>query len=89
MKERRSDADGAAILEEALGRLRDLQSPGGTFRSGDNVDSPPDSAFTLNDLAWARRAIEVADDEEQARHQDGRERDRDDTAPDDREVCGE
>lgn len=54
----RSD-DLAGLALEALGRLRDLQSPGGTFRSGDNVDSPPDSAFTLNDLAWARRAIEV------------------------------
>lgn len=50
----------AGLALEALGRLQDLQSPGGTFRSGDNVDSPPDSAFTVNDLAWARRAIEVA-----------------------------
>lgn len=40
--------------ERALSCLASLQSPGGTFRGGDNVDSPPDSAFTLNDLAWAR-----------------------------------
>ncbi|MGN7212865.1 hypothetical protein [Brachybacterium paraconglomeratum] len=49
----------AELALEALGQLKELQSAGGTFRSGDNVDSPPDSAFTLNDLAWARRAIEA------------------------------
>lgn len=37
--------------EAAIDHLLSLQSPGGTFRSGDNVDSPPDSAFTVNDLA--------------------------------------
>ncbi|MFC5297219.1 hypothetical protein [Brachybacterium tyrofermentans] len=42
----------------ALDRLRELQNPSGTFRGGDNVDSPPDSAFTVNDLAWAR--VEIA-----------------------------
>ncbi|MGO1355537.1 MAG: hypothetical protein ACTHUS_11060, partial [Brachybacterium tyrofermentans] len=42
----------------ALARLGELQNPSGTFRGGDNVDSPPDSAFTVNDLAWAR--VEIA-----------------------------
>ncbi|MFC7455831.1 hypothetical protein ACFQS2_01380 [Brachybacterium sp. GCM10030267] len=35
----------------ALAHLHALQSPDGTFRSGDNVASPPDTAFTVNDLA--------------------------------------
>ncbi|GAA3230246.1 hypothetical protein [Nonomuraea helvata] len=34
-------------------RLRELQGPGGLFTGGDNVDSPPDSAFSVNDLADA------------------------------------
>lgn len=38
----------------ALRALGTLQGPSGTFRGGDNVDSPPDTAFTVNDLAWAR-----------------------------------
>jgi hypothetical protein len=45
----------------ALAGLRSLQLPSGTFRGGDNVDSPPDTAFTVNDLAWARAAIAGAD----------------------------
>src|SRR6266545_4560505 len=35
------------------GRLRQLQGPSGLFTGGDNVDSPPDSAFSVNDLADA------------------------------------
>ncbi|MCP2329479.1 hypothetical protein HDA40_007986 [Hamadaea flava] len=31
--------------------LRRLQGPSGLFTGGDNVDSPPDSAFSVNDLA--------------------------------------
>ncbi|UFU07674.1 hypothetical protein [Ruania halotolerans] len=34
-----------------LGELTAAQGLGGLFTSGDNVDSPPDSSFTLNDLA--------------------------------------
>jgi len=34
-------------------RLRELQGPSGLFIGGDNVDSPPDSAFSINDLADA------------------------------------
>lgn len=49
-------ADGLLVeaASTALRALRELQGPTGTFRGGDNVDSPPDSAFTVNDLAWAR-----------------------------------
>ncbi|TDB71769.1 hypothetical protein [Micromonospora sp. KC723] len=34
-------------------RLAELQGPSGLFTGGDNVDSPPDSAFSVNDLADA------------------------------------
>ncbi|SEF00172.1 hypothetical protein [Ruania alba] len=34
-----------------LTELENAQGPSGLFTSGDNVDSPPDSSFTLNDLA--------------------------------------
>ncbi|SDQ43439.1 hypothetical protein SAMN02800687_1865 [Curtobacterium sp. UNCCL20] len=43
-------------LTIAHGRVRHLaarQSPGGTFVGGDNVLSPPDSAFTVNDVCDA------------------------------------
>jgi hypothetical protein len=33
--------------------LRDLQSPTGLFTGGDNMQSPPDSAFTINDVCDA------------------------------------
>ncbi|GAA1738131.1 hypothetical protein [Brachybacterium phenoliresistens] len=45
-----------ALLDQAwaaLEALAALQLPSGTFASGDNVDSPPDTAFTVGDLAWA------------------------------------
>lgn len=44
-------------VSESLTGLRALQLTSGTFRGGDNVDSPPDTAFTVNDLAWTRTAI--------------------------------
>ena len=44
------------VADQALDALAELQNPSGTFRGGDNLDSPPDSAFTLNDLGWARTA---------------------------------
>ncbi|MEV6344020.1 hypothetical protein [Actinoplanes sp. NPDC051851] len=51
---RRDPATGDDLLGHALtlaGLLRDLQGASGLFRGGDNVDSPPDSAFSVNDLA--------------------------------------
>ncbi|ATG56174.1 hypothetical protein CFK41_16360 [Brachybacterium ginsengisoli] len=46
---------------DALDGLAALQLPSGAFCGGDNVDSPPDTAFTINDLAWARTALAAAD----------------------------
>lgn len=46
------------VLRRALGyanNLADLQGPDGLFSSGGNASSPPDSCFTLNDLALTRR----------------------------------
>lgn len=40
-------------------RLRELQAPSGLFLGGDNVDSPPDSAFSINDLADARLMLRL------------------------------
>ncbi|HEX7353076.1 hypothetical protein [Brachybacterium sp.] len=51
-----------AAAVEALTGLRALQLPSGTFSGGDNVDSPPDTAFTINDLAWARTALAAGAD---------------------------
>ncbi|SDS36865.1 hypothetical protein [Actinoplanes derwentensis] len=42
---------------ELIGLLRGLQNPSGLFRGGDNVDSPPDSAFSVNDLADAAQLL--------------------------------
>jgi len=39
--------------------LRRLQGPSGLFVGGDNVDSPPDSAFTINDLCDTLRLLET------------------------------
>ncbi|MEV5438298.1 hypothetical protein AB0K80_20130 [Streptomyces sp. NPDC052682] len=36
-----------------LAALRALQTPSGLFAGGDNVQSPPDSAFTINDVCDA------------------------------------
>lgn len=47
-------------IRRALDALHERQRPSGTFQGGDNLDSPPDSAFTINDLAWARRASSLA-----------------------------
>lgn len=47
-------AGGADLLDHGVrlaGHLRELQGPSGLFTGGDNVDSPPDSAFSVNDLA--------------------------------------
>ncbi|NAZ81819.1 hypothetical protein GTR02_08295 [Kineococcus sp. R8] len=48
--------DPAVLLrpaERLVAHLRALQGPSGLFTGGDNVDSPPDSAFSVNDLADA------------------------------------
>ncbi len=43
-----------------LAQLRGLQAATGLFTSGDNVDSPPDSSFTLNDLVITRDLLDHA-----------------------------
>ena len=43
------------------GRLQRLREPSGLFSGGDNVDSPPDSAFSVNDLADAALLLQQAD----------------------------
>ena len=58
------DPDSSAPLEHAVAlavRLRELQGPSGLFAGGDNVDSPPDSAFSINDLADALLLLRGAD----------------------------
>ncbi len=42
-------------------RLQQLREPSGLFSGGDNVDSPPDSAFSINDLADAALMLRQAD----------------------------
>lgn len=58
----------ADLLHQAVRlavRLQQLRVASGLFSGGDNVDSPPDSAFSVNDLADAalmlRRADRAAD----------------------------
>ncbi|BEL04757.1 hypothetical protein Q0Z83_029480 [Actinoplanes sichuanensis] len=46
-----------APIGPLTGLLRERQNPSGLFRGGDNVDSPPDSAFSVNDLADAARLL--------------------------------
>lgn len=43
--------DVIVAAERWLGELESLQAPNGLFASGDNLVSPPDSAFTINDAA--------------------------------------
>lgn len=45
-----ASTDAAALALVYSDRLRALQSPTGLFLGGDNVESPPDSGFTINDL---------------------------------------
>ncbi|GHH67568.1 hypothetical protein [Promicromonospora soli] len=51
--------DTALTLAE---RLASLQEPGGLFSSDGNLQSPPDSAFTLNDVGITLTALERAAD---------------------------
>ena len=51
------------LLDHAVhlaGRLQRLREPSGLFAGGDNVDSPPDSAFSVNDLADAALMLQRA-----------------------------
>ena len=46
-----------AAASRWLARLEDLQLPGGLFAAGDNLASPPDSAFTITDVAATAAAM--------------------------------
>ena len=46
----------AAAIRQCLDRLETLQGPTGLF-DGTNLSSPPDSAFTLNDMCLAVRLV--------------------------------
>ncbi|MCW6009841.1 hypothetical protein K1W54_35660 [Micromonospora sp. CPCC 205371] len=57
-------AGDADLLDHGVrlaGQLRELQGPSGLFTGGDNVDSPPDSAFSVNDLADSLLMLRRAD----------------------------
>ncbi|WP_456283902.1 hypothetical protein [Microbacterium sp. JZ101] len=55
-------ADAARAAADLVMTLSELQSPSGLFAGGDNVESPPDSAFTVSDVADALELIRRADD---------------------------
>ncbi|MFC8680251.1 hypothetical protein ACFT30_01940 [Microbacterium ureisolvens] len=50
----------AAAALENVRALRALQGPSGLFIGGDNVDSPPDSSFTVNDVCDTLHLIGLA-----------------------------
>ena len=50
----------AAAIRQCLDRLETLQGPTGLF-DGTNLSSPPDSAFTLNDMCLAVRLVRSAE----------------------------
>lgn len=50
---------GAALKIASI--LRDVQMPNGLFYGGDNVSSPPDSAFTVNDVCDTIEIIFLAE----------------------------
>ena len=59
-----SRVDASSLVEPArtaLTALSERQNSSGTFQGGDNLDSPPDTAFTVNDLAWARTNLTGAE----------------------------
>ena len=59
---RSSRAGDAALIDAArenVVALGELQGASGLFIGGDNVDSPPDSAFTVNDLCDVLRLLDV------------------------------
>ncbi|WP_454778246.1 hypothetical protein [Georgenia muralis] len=53
------DAAVVARAREWLADLEALQAPSGLFSSGDNLASPPDSAFTITDVAAVTRLLRV------------------------------
>ena len=54
-------ADLAERLPALLEHLADLQLEEGLFSGGDNLVSPPDSAFTINDLCLTLELMQVQD----------------------------
>ena len=56
------DPDAIARAEGLVAELAGLQGPSGLFAGGDNVESPPDSAFTVGDVADALALIRTTDD---------------------------
>ena len=56
---RHGDAALIDAARENVAALRALQGPSGLFIGGDNVDSPPDSSFTINDLCDALYLLET------------------------------
>jgi len=58
--------DDASLKADALSlaeALRQLQEPSGFFRSGDNLVSPPDSSFTINDVCDVLEILRGAGEE--------------------------
>lgn len=60
---RYDDPETIASLERHARALRALQSTSGLFAGGDNVQSPPDSAFTINDVCDAVTMLRAATSE--------------------------
>ncbi|MBZ2194926.1 hypothetical protein [Occultella gossypii] len=56
------DPAALAAADDWLSELEALQADGGLFSSGDNLASPPDSSFTINDVAQVRALLEAATD---------------------------
>lgn len=58
-----SDADGTVMtgLKALVRHLTALQLDGGLFSGGDNLVSPPDSAFTLNDVCLTLELLDKVD----------------------------
>ena len=54
------DDDLLAHAGRLAGMLRGRQGASGLFRGGDNVDSPPDSAFSVNDLGDAALLLRLS-----------------------------
>lgn len=70
----REAREASAMLESAsrhVDRLMALQSPTGLFLGGDNVQSPPDSAFTINDVCDTYALTVGRQDKGLARVRDG------------------
>lgn len=53
------DAEIAARADELLAHVQDLQTEVGLFDAGNNLESPPDSCFSLTDLVIIRMLIDA------------------------------